>query len=238
MAWTDERVQRLRDLWAAGQSASQIAGDLGGVTRNAVIGKVHRLGLSGKDRTGTGAAAQAVRAAQMAGKAASKSAGKPARKAASKPAPTSTRKPTRAKSAPRTRAPIAKPATAPQRKVAPAARVRPPAPEPVSRARTAPSAPRIPQAVRDMAGRPFQAPQEAIRLDDGKFATVLTITDHMCKWPIGDPGAEDFRFCGRRTDPEEPYCTAHSRVAYQPSRRRGGGSNKALPPVMRRKAIR
>jgi GcrA cell cycle regulator len=51
MSWTDERVDRLKKLWAEGLSASQIAGDLGDVTRNAVIGKVHRLGLSGRSKT-------------------------------------------------------------------------------------------------------------------------------------------------------------------------------------------
>jgi GcrA cell cycle regulator len=48
MGWTDERVETLKKLWLDGLSASQIAGQLGGVTRNAVIGKVHRLGLSGR----------------------------------------------------------------------------------------------------------------------------------------------------------------------------------------------
>lgn len=48
MSWTEERVELLTKLWADGLSASQIAGELGGVTRNAVIGKVHRLGLSGR----------------------------------------------------------------------------------------------------------------------------------------------------------------------------------------------
>ena len=48
MAWTDERVEQLKKLWSEGLSASQIAKQLGGVTRNAVIGKVHRLGLSGR----------------------------------------------------------------------------------------------------------------------------------------------------------------------------------------------
>src|SRR3989440_2851224 len=48
MAWNDERVDLLKKLWSDGLSASQIAGRLGGVTRNAVIGKVHRLGLSGR----------------------------------------------------------------------------------------------------------------------------------------------------------------------------------------------
>ena len=55
MSWTDERVETLKRMWAEGQSASQIAKELGGVTRNAVIGKVHRLGLS--NRAGEGAAA-------------------------------------------------------------------------------------------------------------------------------------------------------------------------------------
>ena len=48
MSWTDERVERLTRLWQEGLSASQVAAELGGITRNAVIGKVHRLGLSGR----------------------------------------------------------------------------------------------------------------------------------------------------------------------------------------------
>lgn len=48
MSWTDERVDLLKTMWGAGKSASQIAKELGGVTRNAVIGKVHRLGLSNR----------------------------------------------------------------------------------------------------------------------------------------------------------------------------------------------
>jgi GcrA cell cycle regulator len=48
MAWTDKRVETLKKLWNAGVSASEIAESLGGITRNAVIGKVHRLGLSGR----------------------------------------------------------------------------------------------------------------------------------------------------------------------------------------------
>ena len=51
MSWTDERVELLKKLWGEGLSASQIAGRIGSVTRNAVIGKVHRLGLSGRATT-------------------------------------------------------------------------------------------------------------------------------------------------------------------------------------------
>jgi GcrA cell cycle regulator len=51
MSWTDERVEQLKKLWSDGLSASQIAAELGGITRNAVIGKVHRLGLSGRAKS-------------------------------------------------------------------------------------------------------------------------------------------------------------------------------------------
>ncbi|HYF54834.1 MAG TPA: GcrA family cell cycle regulator [Salinarimonas sp.] len=57
VSWTDERVELLKKLWTDGLSASQIAAELGGVTRNAVIGKVHRLGLSGRSKTAPVAAA-------------------------------------------------------------------------------------------------------------------------------------------------------------------------------------
>ena len=56
MAWTDDRVERLKKLWEAGLSANQIAGELGNVTRNAVIGKVHRLGLSDRPKMPSSAA--------------------------------------------------------------------------------------------------------------------------------------------------------------------------------------
>jgi GcrA cell cycle regulator len=51
--WTEERVELLKRLWSEGLSASRIAAEMGGVTRNAVIGKVHRLGLSGRGKTNT-----------------------------------------------------------------------------------------------------------------------------------------------------------------------------------------
>ncbi|MDP2732377.1 MAG: GcrA family cell cycle regulator [Hoeflea sp.] len=61
MNWTDERVERLTKLWADGLSASQIAAQLGGVSRNAVIGKVHRLNLPGRAKSGGQAAARTKR---------------------------------------------------------------------------------------------------------------------------------------------------------------------------------
>ncbi|MHA6325386.1 GcrA family cell cycle regulator [Roseivivax sp. CAU 1753] len=64
MSWTDERVETLKKMWADGQSASQIAKELGGVTRNAVIGKVHRLGLSNRAGSDAGDAASKAEAAK------------------------------------------------------------------------------------------------------------------------------------------------------------------------------
>ncbi|MGJ8564756.1 MAG: GcrA family cell cycle regulator [Alphaproteobacteria bacterium] len=158
MAWTEDRVEVLTKLWAEGLSASQIATKLGGVTRNAVIGKVHRLGLSGR--------------------------AKPSR---------------------------------------PAVRRTPAAAKPKTRVASLPRTPKVVE-VAEQAPPP---PVEAKPLPNGEYATILTIRDHMCKWPIGDPGATDFRFCGRKIKPSEPYCEAHCSVAYQPSRRRGTGQ-KAL----------
>jgi len=161
MAWTDDRVEILTKLWAEGLSASQIATRLGGVTRNAVIGKVHRLGLSGRATPS-----------------------RPARK-------------------------TAKPATP---------RVRKPVTPIVRKAPAEPAVPAVPLP-----------PVEAKPLPDGKYATILTIRDHMCKWPIGDPTSQEFRFCGRKVKAKEPYCDAHCQVAYQPSRRRGVSTTKAIP---------
>ncbi len=153
MAWTEDRVEVLTKLWAEGLSASQIAKQLGGVTRNAVIGKVHRLGLSGRAKPS-----------------------RPVVRVASKPAKAKTR-----------------PASVPRVVKAPVVAEQAPPPPPV----------------------------EAKPLPNGEYATILTIRDHMCKWPIGDPTASDFRFCGRKIKAGEPYCDAHCSVAYQPSRRRG-----------------
>ncbi|MEL7151581.1 MAG: GcrA family cell cycle regulator [Pseudomonadota bacterium] len=75
MSWTDERVETLKKMWSEGQSASQIAKELGGVTRNAVIGKVHRLGLS--NRAGSSAPAPEKKPAKAAPK---KAAPKPVEK--------------------------------------------------------------------------------------------------------------------------------------------------------------
>lgn len=92
MSWTDDRVDVLKKMWGEGKSASQIAKELGGVTRNAVIGKVHRLGLS--NRSGGASPAKSTAKAKPAAAAAAKP------KPADKPKPATEAKPTAAAPAP------------------------------------------------------------------------------------------------------------------------------------------
>ena len=142
MGWTDERVEQLKQLWADGLSASQIARQLGGVTRNAVIGKVHRLGLAGR----------------------------------------------------------ATPARAERPRMAVARRIARPRPQPV-----------------------IQVPiieKDPVVDEQGRKTTVLTISDRMCKWPIGDPSTSEFHFCGHPPKVNSPYCDAHSVKAFQPAQSR------------------
>ncbi len=88
MSWTDERVEVLKKMWGEGKSASQIAKELGGVTRNAVIGKVHRLGLSNRSGGGGSTKAAAKEKAPAKPKAAEKPKAAPA-----EPAPAAAPKP-------------------------------------------------------------------------------------------------------------------------------------------------
>ncbi|NIY77979.1 MAG: GcrA cell cycle regulator [Rhodobacteraceae bacterium] len=115
MSWTDERVELLKKMWGEGQSASQIAKELGGVTRNAVIGKVHRLGLS--NRAGSGAAAKPAAAP----KAKPAAAAKPKTEAKPKPAAKPAEAPVSAEAAP-------KPVSPARRAIIPAGQPLPPQP--------------------------------------------------------------------------------------------------------------
>lgn len=145
MSWTEERTNLAVTLWNDGLSASQIAKRLGGVSRNAVIGKVHRLGLS-------------------------------ARAAPSRPA---------AKALKTVKA------------------TKPPKHDHAN-------------ALYFGSGK-RQAPKAAEpiieRWERAGGATILTLANHMCKWPIGDPSSAAFTFCGGRRE-TGPYCHQHAQVAY------------------------
>jgi GcrA cell cycle regulator len=155
--WTDERVELLKKLWADGLSASQIAAELGGVTRNAVIGKVHRLGLSGRAKSASS-------------------------------------------SAPR------------QRKPRPAAHVMRVS-RPTAHGNTALAAHTHYAYAEEQEFEP--EPVENV-IPMGQRRTILELTEDTCRWPIGDPGSAEFFFCGGRPITTGPYCSYHSRMAYQP----------------------
>nr|WP_321462258.1 GcrA family cell cycle regulator [uncultured Cohaesibacter sp.] len=160
MSWTDERVELLKKLWSEGLSASQVASELGGVTRNAVIGKVHRLGLSGRAKTTTAAPRPRRPRTQS---------NRPARSSSSSAAPSVGATALKVDSQPQ---------SAPQ-----------------------------PKAVKHPEADPVVVPIS-------KRASILTLTESTCKWPIGDPGDSDFHFCGHKSESGSPYCKYHSEIAY------------------------
>ena len=198
MSWTDERVETLKRMWGEGQSASQIAKELGGVTRNAVIGKVHRLGLSnrvgGKDEeeeVGSPAAAPAAAAPPLA-----------------EPAPRPEPAPARAAEPQR---PAAAPAAAPA-SAAPASNV---TPLPIRKAIIPAGQPLPPQpSLNEISPEALASVREVEKR--ARKLTLMELTERTCKWPIGDPATEDFWFCGLPSLPGKPYCEAHVGVAFQP----------------------
>lgn len=155
--WTAERVERLTALWAEGLSASQIATQLGGVSRNAVIGKVHRLKLSG-------------RATQH---------NKPAQPRVPKSDPGST------------------------------VRAQPFAPVLKYRGNLA----QAPAAEAQVEEAPQQLNADIVRFE--RPCTLVELTARTCRFPIGDPLSESFRFCGAPVAPGLPYCGPCARKAYQ-----------------------
>jgi GcrA cell cycle regulator len=189
MSWTDERVETLKRMWGEGQSASQIAKELGGVTRNAVIGKVHRLGLS--NRAGSKDEEEEATVA-------------PAPVAAARPEPTPRPEPV----APRAEPP--RPAPAPV-----AAAVSNVTPLPVRKAIIPAGQPLPPQpSLNEISPEALASVREVEKR--AKRLTLMELTERTCKWPIGDPATDDFWFCGLPSLPGKPYCEAHVGVAFQP----------------------
>lgn len=216
MSWTDERVELLKKLWMEGQSASQIAKQLGGVTRNAVIGKVHRLGLSNRNTPETEAASAAPSAPQAREETRSE---KPA---ATRPKPT----------APPAAAPVVDLARAKAERESRAdagTKHAEPAPEPQPEPETEAEQPATytPRPIIP-AGQPLPPQPSTDEIDPEALATVrevektarklslMELTERTCKWPIGDPATEEFWFCGLPVKPGKPYCEAHVGVAFQP----------------------
>jgi GcrA cell cycle regulator len=192
MSWTDERIERLKKMWHDGATASQIADELGGVSRNAVIGKAHRLGLEQRPSP--------VKPGE-----------EKERKSAPASAPTS-------RPAPRAEAPAAAPSAPAAAPAAPHVTPQRPAAEMQYRSigpggfvrqgpgdQQAPIPPAPPRRL--VPAKP--SPEVADK------TSLLDLNDRICKWPIGHPGEPDFYFCGEPANPGFPYCVEHCGVAYQ-----------------------
>ena len=192
MSWTDERIDTLRTMWEAGQTASQIAEALGEVSRNAVIGKAHRLGL------------QARPSPVKANEPAAAPAAEPIVAAPPPPPPAPEPQPEPVRAAPVVEdEPEAAPVREPQpilRSVGPGGFVRQspgehqPHHSPAPPRRLVPAKPSA-----EIAGK----------------TSLLDLNDRICKWPLGHPGEPDFHFCGEKVNPGFPYCVAHCGHAYQ-----------------------
>jgi GcrA cell cycle regulator len=232
MSWTDERIEKLTKMWEGGATASQIAEELGGVSRNAVIGKAHRLGL--KARPSPVKPNEKVEAAPA----------KPAKSAAEPPAP----EPRVAAPRPVATAPVSASPAAPR---APAIAEPPanPAPAPAAAPVTAsdvpPAAPQprivsvgpggfLRQGPGDQQAPIPPAPPRRLvparpSVDVAEKTGLLDLNDRICRWPMGHPGEPDFHFCGDKVNPGFPYCVDHCGRAYQAQLPRG---HRRPPPPM------
>jgi len=213
MSWTDERIERLKEMWSRGITASQIADELGGVSRNAVIGKAHRLGLQArpspvKPNEPEPAPAPPPKKARAAAPAAAPADDEELEAEAEPPAPAAAPASDPVDAAPAAPAPAA----------APDAAVRPAPPQPALRSigpggfvRQGPSDQQAP--IPPAPPRRLVPAKPSPEIADK--TSLLDLNERICKWPIGHPGEPDFHFCGRPANPGFPYCVEHCGVAYQ-----------------------
>ncbi|MGZ8334296.1 MAG: GcrA family cell cycle regulator [Allosphingosinicella sp.] len=200
MSWTDERIDRLKELWTQGMTASQIADELGGVSRNAVIGKAHRLGLQSRPspvKPNEGPGEPSTSPFEPEAPAEAEAAARPEAAEAEPEDTEIAAEPRPAASAPQP----APAAPQPQiRSIGPGGFVRQSPGEQQSPIPPAPPRRLVP-------AKP--SPEIADK------TSLLDLNEKICKWPIGHPGEPDFHFCGSPANPGFPYCVEHCGVAYQ-----------------------
>lgn len=216
MAWTDERIEQLKTMWEKGMTASQIAEELGGVSRNAVIGKAHRLGL--QSRPSPVKANETPR----------KKPAPPVKKAA--PAPSRTEEATTAPTPP---APAASPPSRTAPAPAPVSTMDPP-PAPMPRIVSVGPGGFLRQGPGDQQAPIPPAPPRRLvpakpSAEIADKTSLLDLTEKICKWPLGHPGEPDFHFCGEKVNPGFPYCVEHCGRAYQAQLPRG--TRRPPPPL-------
>lgn len=191
MSWTDERIDQLKELWSKGMTASQIADELGGVSRNAVIGKAHRLGLQSRPSP--------VKPNEPGSK--GKEAEAPWEETAS---------------APESEVELSDEPAAAAAPTEPSAEPEPVQPRIVS---VGPGGFLRQGPGEQQAPIPPAPPRRLVpakpSADVSEKTSLLDLNEKICKWPLGHPGEPDFHFCGKPANPGFPYCVDHCGVAYQ-----------------------
>ncbi|MDG2354626.1 MAG: GcrA family cell cycle regulator [Paracoccaceae bacterium] len=199
MAWTSDRVQLLTILWQKGNSASQIATELGeGVSRNAVIGKIHRLGLSHRSegnndknnirnsiRTSNKSTLGETISPDISDHTSlnAKIEKKKGRKKVEKTSNKSLKDPENLNKN-----------------------------EKISDIQLTKSPEHIETSELDK-----KALADMIELEKrAKKLNLMELTERTCKWPIGDPATDKFWFCGHQAENGKPYCSTHVAIAFQP----------------------
>jgi len=212
MSWTDERIDKLTKMWEGGATASQIADELGGVSRNAVIGKAHRLGLKARPSPVKPNEKEAAAPAPKASKA------EPAPRPAPTPRPAAPRA-----AAPAPTASSAAPAGEAAAPSAPMPRIVSVGPGGFLRQGPGDQQAPIPPAPPRRLVPAKPSPEMADK------TSLLDLNDRICRWPMGHPGEPDFHFCGEKVNPGFPYCVEHCGRAYQAQLPRG---HRRPPPPL------
>ena len=198
MSWTPERVEILKNMWSEGKSASQIAGELGLVTRNAVIGKVHRLGLSNRGTVST----------------------KEQKIEHTKEKPKNQKVQRKSANDKTTLNQLNKSNSLKAAKQA--------VPEPIKKDPGKQPFQSANKSIIFTANQPLPPQPSTSEISEetlknvkslenkSKKLSLMELTERTCKWPIGDPATEDFWFCGHTAEQGKPYCETHIEIAFQP----------------------
>lgn len=243
MSWTEERIAKLRSLWESGATASQISEALGGVSRNAVIGKAHRLGLKARPSPVKSGAAKAKQQEKQPAKGSETTS-----EATGDTAPPA--RPVKTSPVVRKDKPIAaEPAASPPKPERPADEASTLAPSP----KEAPEAASTGAQVQPVSAPANSAAPRIVSVGPGGFlrqgpgdqqapippapprrlvpakpspeiagkTSLLDLSERVCRWPMGHPGEPDFHFCGEAVNPGFPYCVEHCGRAYQAQLPRG-----------------
>ncbi|MBR64480.1 MAG: GcrA cell cycle regulator, partial [Rhodobacteraceae bacterium] len=178
MAWSDERVAILKKMWLEGSSASEIAKELGNITRNAVIGKVNRLGMSNRDTNNLKSGSSTSNA----------------KKSVRRGRPPKVNKEEKKRGRPhKLKDPGDFPGTLDGKEK--------------STTSSGKEMRLDDSKIKAVSDLNEETSQNILKVEmKSKKISLMELTERTCKWPIGDPATDTFWFCGHESEPGKPYC--------------------------------